>query len=221
MRIAAPLALLATLVAPLTAPITAPLGLAADARAQGLERGAREGASRGEEMAGPLGAIVGGAIGAAVGTANGILGVDRRERFRIYALGERRPQAVDLGLVGAGDGEGDGFGKREVDPAVQRLEGASVELEGHHQDRARGPAAALGRARDLGDAGVGQQRDIEGRRRFGVALEPQAGADAVGHGDLRRGKRRRRPGAGAAGAQERQRVAANSSSCWAAMPQPS
>lgn len=102
MRIAAPLALLATLVAPLTAPLTAPLGLAADARAQGLERGAREGASRGEEMAGPLGAIVGGAIGAAVGTANGILGVDRRERFRIYALGERRPSVALAGPVRVG-----------------------------------------------------------------------------------------------------------------------
>ncbi|WP_457106667.1 DUF1236 domain-containing protein [Methylobacterium sp. P5_C11] len=90
MRIAAPLALLAT------------LGLAAIAQAQGLERGAQEGASRGAEMAGPLGAIVGGAIGAAVGTANGILGVDRRERFRIYALGERRPSVALAGPVQVG-----------------------------------------------------------------------------------------------------------------------
>src|SRR5689334_9088557 len=49
MRIAASLALLATLVAPPTATLTAALGLAAGARAQGLERGAQEGASRGEE----------------------------------------------------------------------------------------------------------------------------------------------------------------------------
>ncbi|WCS26876.1 DUF1236 domain-containing protein [Methylobacterium sp. NMS14P] len=98
MRIAASLALLATLAGPLAAP----LGLAAGARAQGLERGAQEGASRGEEMAGPLGAIVGGAIGAAVGTANGILGVDRRERFRIYALGERRPSVALAGPVRVG-----------------------------------------------------------------------------------------------------------------------
>ena len=61
------------------------------AEAQGLVQGAQEGAARGEMAAGPLGAVVGGAIGAAVGTANGILGVDRRERFRIYALAERRP----------------------------------------------------------------------------------------------------------------------------------
>ena len=61
------------------------------AQAQGLQQGAREGAQRGEEMAGPLGAVVGGAIGAAVGTANGILGIDRRERFRIYARAEHRP----------------------------------------------------------------------------------------------------------------------------------
>ena len=61
------------------------------AHAQGLVRGAEEGAARGEQAAGPLGAVVGGAIGAAVGTANGVLGIDRRERFRLYALGERRP----------------------------------------------------------------------------------------------------------------------------------
>ncbi|MGT2488521.1 DUF1236 domain-containing protein [Methylobacterium oryzae CBMB20] len=94
MRLAAPLALLATLVAPWAS--------RAGARAQGLERGAQEGAARGEEMAGPLGAIVGGAIGAAVGTANGILGVDRRERFRIYALGERRPSVALAGPVRVG-----------------------------------------------------------------------------------------------------------------------
>ncbi|MCP2079075.1 DUF1236 domain-containing protein [Methylorubrum extorquens] len=71
--------------------ITVGIGMAASAHAQGLQRGAQEGAARGEEMAGPLGAVVGGAIGAAVGTANGILGIDRRERFRIYARAERRP----------------------------------------------------------------------------------------------------------------------------------
>ena len=70
--------------------------------AQGLERGAREGAARGEIEAGPLGAVVGGAIGAAVGTANGILGVDRRARFRIYALGERRPSFVYGGQLRVG-----------------------------------------------------------------------------------------------------------------------
>ncbi|TGE02298.1 DUF1236 domain-containing protein [Methylobacterium nonmethylotrophicum] len=61
------------------------------AQAQGPARGAADGAARGEAIAGPVGAVVGGAIGAAVGTANGILGIDRRERFRIYAAGERRP----------------------------------------------------------------------------------------------------------------------------------
>ncbi len=71
-------------------------------QAQGLERGAREGANRGEMIAGPLGAIVGGAVGAAVGTANGILGIDRRERFRIYATGERRPSFVYPGTVKVG-----------------------------------------------------------------------------------------------------------------------
>jgi hypothetical protein len=71
--------------------LMATLGLMGAAHAQGLERGARDGVARGEEVAGPLGALVGGAIGAAVGTANGILGVDRRERFRIYALAEHRP----------------------------------------------------------------------------------------------------------------------------------
>ncbi len=68
--------------------------LAASASAQGLIRGAEEGAARGEAAAGPLGAVVGGAIGAAVGTANGILGIDRRDRFRAYALNERRPTLI-------------------------------------------------------------------------------------------------------------------------------
>ena len=67
------------------------LGWSGEAYAQGTARGAQDGVERGEIIAGPLGAMVGGAIGAAVGTANGILGIDRRERFRIYALGERRP----------------------------------------------------------------------------------------------------------------------------------
>lgn len=71
-------------------------------QAQGLERGAREGAARGEIEAGPLGAVVGGAIGAAVGTANGILGVDRRARFRVYALGERRSTFVYDGPLRVG-----------------------------------------------------------------------------------------------------------------------
>lgn len=67
------------------------VAMAGAAQAQGLVRGAQEGAARGGSEAGPIGALVGGAIGAAVGTANGILGIDRRDRFRIYALAERRP----------------------------------------------------------------------------------------------------------------------------------
>ena len=74
----------------------------AAAQAQGLELGAREGANRGEMIAGPLGAVVGGAVGAAVGTANGILGIDRRERFRIYATGERRPSFAYQGTLKVG-----------------------------------------------------------------------------------------------------------------------
>ena len=78
------------------------LGLCGAAQAQGLAQGAQEGTSRGEEIAGPLGAVVGGAIGAAVGTANGILGIDRRERFRIYTRGERRPSFAYKGPVRIG-----------------------------------------------------------------------------------------------------------------------
>ena len=85
------------------------LALPAAAHAQGLARGAQDGADRGEQIAGPLGAVVGGAIGAAVGTANGILGIDRRERFRIYARGEHRPshaygRPVRVGTVLPEDG---------------------------------------------------------------------------------------------------------------------
>lgn len=78
------------------------LGWAGAVQAQGLERGAQEGANRGEMIAGPLGAVVGGAVGAAVGTANGILGIDRRERFRIYATGERRPSFTYKGPLRVG-----------------------------------------------------------------------------------------------------------------------
>ncbi|MCJ2054060.1 DUF1236 domain-containing protein [Methylobacterium sp. J-070] len=86
----------------ITLTFLAMVGFSATVHAQGLERGARDGAARGEEMAGPLGAVVGGAIGAAVGTANGILGVDRRKRFRIYALGEHRPSIALAGPVRVG-----------------------------------------------------------------------------------------------------------------------
>lgn len=78
------------------------LAWAGSVQAQGLERGAREGADRGGMIAGPLGAVVGGAVGAAVGTANGILGIDRRARFRVYALGERRPSFAYAGPVRVG-----------------------------------------------------------------------------------------------------------------------
>lgn len=86
----------------ITLALMATLDLTAAVHAQGLERGTREGVERGDEMAGPLGALVGGAIGAAVGTANGILGVDRRARFRIYALGEHRPSVMLSGPVRVG-----------------------------------------------------------------------------------------------------------------------
>lgn len=85
----------------LTLPVLLLVGLGA-AQAQGLVQGAQEGAARGENAAGPLGAVVGGAIGAAVGTANGILGIDRRERFRIYARAERRPSFAHSGPVRVG-----------------------------------------------------------------------------------------------------------------------
>ncbi|MCJ2022713.1 DUF1236 domain-containing protein [Methylobacterium sp. J-067] len=78
------------------------LAWAGSVQAQGLERGAQEGADRGGMIAGPLGAVVGGAVGAAVGTANGILGIDRRARFRVYALGERRPSFAYAGPVRVG-----------------------------------------------------------------------------------------------------------------------
>ena len=78
------------------------LSVSQPARAQGLARGAQDGAERGGSIAGPLGAAVGSAIGGAVGTANEILGIDRRERFRIYTLGERRPSFSYRGVVRVG-----------------------------------------------------------------------------------------------------------------------
>lgn len=78
------------------------LGAGSALHAQGLARGAQDGAERGGNIAGPLGAAVGSAIGGAVGTANEILGIDRRERFRIYARGERRPSFAHAGPIGVG-----------------------------------------------------------------------------------------------------------------------
>jgi len=83
-------------------PVVLMLGAVTPAHAQGLARGAQDGRERGEAIAGPLGAVVGEAIGAAVGTANSMLGIDRRERFRIYAIGERRPSFAYAGSVRVG-----------------------------------------------------------------------------------------------------------------------
>lgn len=77
-------------------------GVFGHAQAQGLTRGAQDGAERGGNIAGPLGAAVGSAIGGAVGSANEILGIDRRERFRIYTLAERRPSIAFAGQVRVG-----------------------------------------------------------------------------------------------------------------------
>ena len=78
------------------------LGLSSTAQGQGLARGAQDGAERGGNIAGPLGAAVGSAIGGTVGAANEILGVDRRERFRIYTLAERRPSFPFKGVLRVG-----------------------------------------------------------------------------------------------------------------------
>ncbi|WP_245259330.1 DUF1236 domain-containing protein [Methylobacterium sp. 77] len=78
------------------------LSVSTTVHAQGLTRGAQDGAERGGNIAGPLGAAVGSAIGGAVGTANEILGIDRRERFRIYTRGERRPSFAYRGTVRVG-----------------------------------------------------------------------------------------------------------------------
>jgi len=83
-------------------PVVLMLGTVTPAHAQGAARGAQDGRERGEAIAGPLGAVVGGAIGAAVGTANSMLGIDRRERFRIYVVGERRPSFAYAGPVRVG-----------------------------------------------------------------------------------------------------------------------
>lgn len=82
--------------------IVGALGLSSAAQGQGLARGAQDGAERGGNIAGPLGAAVGSAIGGTVGAANEILGVDRRERFRIYTLAERRPSFLFKGVVKVG-----------------------------------------------------------------------------------------------------------------------
>lgn len=82
--------------------VLAALSVGMAAHAQGFARGTEDGADRGGNIAGPLGAAVGSVIGGAVGTANEILGIDRRERFRIYTRGERRPSFAYRGKVHVG-----------------------------------------------------------------------------------------------------------------------
>lgn len=82
--------------------VLAALSVGMAAHAQGYARGTEDGAERGGNIAGPLGAAVGSVIGGAVGTANEILGIDRRERFRIYTRGERRPSFAFRGKVHVG-----------------------------------------------------------------------------------------------------------------------
>ena len=64
------------------------------ASAQGVVRGADEGVREGEHAAGPVGAVVGGVVGAVGGGVAGLLGVDRRPRFRAYVEHEHHASYV-------------------------------------------------------------------------------------------------------------------------------
>jgi hypothetical protein len=61
------------------------------ASAQGAIGGAEERGAAGELAAAPVGAVVGGALGAPVGAVDGILGVEKRLRFRQYVACKHHP----------------------------------------------------------------------------------------------------------------------------------
>src|SRR5208337_5386085 len=69
---------------------------------------------------------------------------------RLAAFAEPLPQAVDLGLIGAIDDEGDRRGESELRAAVQRQERLSLDLEqdGHHRALTPGAGLAIARVRD-------------------------------------------------------------------------
>src|SRR5262245_45663818 len=85
------------------------------------------------------------------------------------------PEPIDLGLIRALDLERDGVGVLETPAAVERHEALARERELHHEH-------AAGLAGDAVhdvllhavDARIPQQRDIEIRRLFGLAVEPEA-----------------------------------------------
>ena len=87
----------------------AAIGMPLAASAQGVPGGAAEGAREGNRAAGPIGGVVGGIVGGVVGGIAGLLGVEQRPRFRVYAMERRhrsftydRPMAIGAILPGEG-----------------------------------------------------------------------------------------------------------------------
>ena len=92
------------------------------------------------------------------------------------------PVVVDLGLVLAGDREGNGLVERELRPAVDRDEALAVELEldGHHHAGRSRPGVGVMHHAD--DARVLEYGDVEVRGRFGLVVEPEVRGDPLLHG---------------------------------------
>ena len=88
--------------------------------------------------------------------------------------GERLPVAVDLGLVGARDLEGDRLGEGELRAAVEGDERLAVQLELHRQ-RGALRLGLVGAVAGHGvDAGVGEDGHVERGRLLTLSVEPEA-----------------------------------------------
>src|SRR6185503_95785 len=83
---------------------------------------------------------------------------------------QRRPVAVDLGLVVAVDRQRDGLRELEVRAAIEADEGPAVDREAHGQDHVLRAAGRLARRTiDGRDPAVRKDRRVEARGLLGVA----------------------------------------------------
>jgi hypothetical protein len=97
--------------------------------------------------------------------------------FFFAAGGELVPQFVDFRLGLAVDKEGDGGRERELRTSVEGHELLSFELKGHGHDRAPGSGTAFAATSDADDLGVFENRGVEVRGLFSLAVEPQERRD--------------------------------------------
>src|SRR5579872_6289568 len=90
-------------------------------------------------------------------------------RAFLAAVAQLLPEPVDFALTVAHDLKGDRFAELELRSAVERGEGLPFEFERDHHDGARFLAVDVAAvAVDLFDPRIGEDRDVEIRRFFGL-----------------------------------------------------